>query len=152
MIENKKLSQSIAAQRLLAAHHLQCRYHIAAKDMAFVLGLTPQIYQKRLKRAGLSSVPPALPVLDIEDLLIKINTELQALSQTQGLPEKAAVEALASLAKAVKNISELSKETRIERQPEREANQVEQSGVKPEEVREALSFISARIAELSHTR
>lgn len=146
--ETTKLQYSAAHERLQAVHRLQRRYRIAGQDMAFLLGWKPEIYQKRLKKAGLDSHVSGVPLLDVEDLLIKINTELQNFSKADGLPEKSAVEALASLAKAVKSISELSKETRAEQlvvQPERGS---ETGGVKPEDVREALSIISARITEL----
>ncbi|WP_439273324.1 hypothetical protein [Pseudochrobactrum sp. HB0163] len=143
-----KPQQNTAHERLLAAYRLQRRFHIAAPDMAFLLGLKPEIYCRRLQKAGLNSHAAGLPQLDIEELLIKINTELQNFSKAEGLPEKSAVEALASLAKAVKSISELSRETRAEQagnQPEQES---ETGGVKPEDVREALSIINARISEL----
>ena len=135
-------------ERLQAVYQLQRRYQITVPDMAFLLRVKPAIYSKRLKRAGLDYSSVSLPVLDIEDLLIKINAELQNFSKAEGLPEKSAVEALAALAKAVKSISELSKETRAElagKQPEQVS---EAGGVTPEDVREALSIISARITQL----
>lgn len=147
-IETTKPQYNAAHERLQAVHRLQRRYRIAAQDMAFLLGVQPDIYLRRLKKAGLDSNASGLPQLDIEDLLIKINTELQNFSKADGLPEKSAVEALAALAKAVKSISELSKETRTElagNQPEQTS---EAGGVTPEDVREALSIISARITEL----
>ncbi|HWD12968.1 hypothetical protein P8H26_07220 [Pseudochrobactrum sp. sp1633] len=149
-METVKLPHSASADRLQAAHRLQRRYQIAAQDIAFLLGLTAEAYQKRLKKAGLDAGASAMPVLDIEDLLIKINAELQNFSKAEGLPEKSAVEALAALAKAVKSISELSRETRVEALSDKSENQNHNGGVKPEDVREALSLISARIAELSH--
>lgn len=151
MPENAKIlksQQSAVHERLQVAYRVQRRYRIAVQDMAFLLGLKPDIYQKRLKKAGLDSNASGLPLLDIEDLLIKINTELQNFSKADGLPEKSAVEALAFLAKAVKSISELSKETRAEQSPGQPERGSETGGVKPEDVREALSIISARIAEL----
>ena len=99
-------------------------------------------------RTGLNSNANSQPQLDIEDLLMKINTELQNFSKADGLPEKSAVEALASLAKAVKSISELSRETRAEQAGSQPEQGRETGGVKPEDVREALSIISARITEL----
>ncbi len=146
--ETTKPQYNAAHERLQAVHRLQRRYRIAGQDMAFLLGVQPDIYLRRLKKAGLSSNANSLPQLDIEDLLIKINTELQNFSKADGLPEKSAVEALASLAKAVKSISELSKETRAEQAGNQPEQGHETGGVKPEDVREALSIISARITEL----
>ncbi len=151
MPENSEEIQALpnaSLERLQAVYRLQRRYQITFPDTAFLLGVKPEIYSRRLKRAGLDCSSVSLPVLDIEDLLIKINAELQNFSKAEGLPEKSAVEALASLAKAVKSISELSKETRAElagNQPEQTS---EVGGVTPEDVREALSIISARITEL----
>ena len=148
--ETTKLQHNAAHERLQvqAVYRLQRRYRIAGQDMAFLLGLQPDIYLRRLKKAGLNSNANSPPQLDIEDLLIKINTELQNFSKADGLPEKSAVEALASLAKAVKSISELSKETRAEQAGNQPEQGHETGGVKPEDVREALSIISARITEL----
>ena len=151
MPENNKTiepQKSVMVERLQAAYRLQRRYQIVPQDIAFLLGLKPDIYRNRLKKAGLDITATGLPVLDIEDLLIKINTELQSFSKADGLPEKSAVEALAALAKAVKSISELSKETRAEQLSNQPEPASEAGGVKPEDVREALSIISARITEL----
>ncbi len=145
---NEKAQQNAAHERLLAAYRLQRRFQIAVQDMAFLLGMKPEIYRRRLQKAGLDSNATGLPLLDIEDLLIKINAELQNFSKAEGLPEKSAVEALASLAKAVKSISELSKETRAEQAGHQPEQTNETGGVKPEDVREALSIINARITEL----
>lgn len=146
--ETTKPQYNAAHERLQTVHRLQRRYRIAGQDMAFLLGIQPDIYFRRLKKAGLDSNASGLPQLDIEDLLIKINMELQNFSKADGLPEKSAVEALASLAKAVKSISELSKETRAEQQGNQPEQDSETGGVKSEDVREALSIISARITEL----
>ncbi len=151
MPENSEEIQALpkaSLERLLAVYRLQRRYQITVPDMAFLLGVKPEIYSRRLKRAGLDYSSVSLPVLDIEDLLIKINAELQNFSKAEGLPEKSAVEALAALAKAVKSISELSKETRVEPLNDKHDNGNDDRGVTPEDVREALSIISARITEL----
>lgn len=129
--ETTKPQYSAAHERLQAVYRLQRRYRIAGQDMAFLLGVQPDIYLRRLKKAGLDSNANSLPQLDIEDLLIKINSELQNFSKTDGLPEKSAVEALASLAKAVKSISELSRETRVEPLNDKHDNGNDDRGVKP---------------------
>lgn len=148
-METVKPALSVAVQRLHIAHRLQRHYPIAAQDMAALLGLSAEAYLKRLKKAGLDIAISEMPALDIDDILVKINAELQSFSKSEGLPDKSAVDALAALAKAVKSICELAKETRTDRAPDERENQSEQGGVKPEDVREALSLICRRISELS---
>lgn len=148
-MEVLKPAPSGAVQRLLVAHRLQRHFAIAAQDMAILLGVTVDAYYKRLKKAGLDIAATDLPTLDIDDILMKINAELQSFSKAEGLPDKSAVDALAALAKAVKSISELAKETRADRLPDERETQSDNGGVKPEEVREALSLINRKIAELS---
>lgn len=148
-METVKPALSVAVQRLHVAHRVQRRYPISSDDMAVLLGLTVEAYHKRLKKAGFDSAASNLPALDIEDILVKINAELHSFSKGEGLPDKSAVDALAALAKAVKSISELSKETRNDSVADENESQSENGGVKPEDVREALSLINRRINELS---
>ena len=148
-MEIVKPALSVAVQRLHVAHRLQRRYPIGSDDIAALLGVTAEAYHKRLKKAGLDCITSVLPALDIEDILVKINAELHSFSQGEGLPDKSAVDALAALAKAVKSVSELSKETRSESGADDSESQSENGGVKPEDVREALSLINRRINELS---
>lgn len=153
-MEPQNLNRSNAAERLCMAYALQKRFRISEAQFAPVLGISVNTYQKRLKRAGLSLIADAAQhsLFDTDDILTKINAELLRFSQLDGLPDKAAVDALTGLAKAVKTISELAKETGINSVPAFQADNNSASGVKPEDVREALSLIDRRIIQLAADR
>ena len=103
MPENSEEIQALpnaSLERLQAVYRLQRRYQITVPDMAFLLSVKPEIYSRRLKRAGLDCSAVSLPVLDIEDLLIKINAELQNFSKAEGLPEKECCRGAGSIGKS----------------------------------------------------
>lgn len=155
-MEAKLPADSAAVKRLRAAFNLQNRFRISDDDVAPVLGLSVRAYHSRLKRAGLVRLKYQTfngRVIDTDEILTKINAELIVLTQQEGLPDKASVDALPALAKALKSIADISKETPADAgKISADLQDGQEYGLKLGDVREALRLIDCRINEIACER
>ncbi|PRD45793.1 hypothetical protein C5748_01170 [Phyllobacterium phragmitis] len=139
-----------ASERACAGYRLHGKYGVPHAEIAFVLGVEERIYLNRLRRGGIdpdmTKRADDLP-LDVEEILANIRNELVRLTEGGKVPDKAAVDALGSLARALKAFIELARENTV--QPAPAADPV---AVKPEELRDALARIDRRINELADVR
>lgn len=145
----KENSESKSVTKLRAARRLQQRYNIAAAEMAAVLGITENIYRKRLLKLGFDSTHIENPFGlygEAAGIMVKLQTELARLANDSGLPDKSSADALTALARTVKTVVELMREGTTE--PETDAGSHENVI----EIGAALDKIDRRINELAAER
>jgi hypothetical protein len=134
--------------RARAGYLITRKYGVPHSEIAFLLNITEKSYLQRLRRLGLDADAGARePLPDMEEILANIRAELMRLTEGGKVPDKSAVDALVSLAKALKTVIDLEREN--------EARPVADNGpapVKPKELREALALIDKRIDELANLR
>ncbi|PYE88380.1 hypothetical protein [Phyllobacterium leguminum] len=139
---------SVAAARNHAGYRLTCKYSVPHADIAFLLGMKEKNYLTRLRRLGIDAdVNTTQRLPGLEEILARIRAELMRLTEEGRVPDKGAVDALVSLARALKTVIELERENI--------APPVADTGpasVSPEELREALARIDRRIDELANLR
>ncbi|KXF78285.1 hypothetical protein ATN84_00315 [Paramesorhizobium deserti] len=135
--------------RARAGYRVTRRYGVPHADIAFLLNIEEKTYLRRLRQSGLDpdADESAGQLPDIEEILANIRGELVRLTEGGRVPDKAAVDALVSLARALKTLIELTPEKA--RRPFAEAAGV---AVTPEEISEALARIDRRIDELANLR
>ncbi|GAB1581387.1 hypothetical protein [Phyllobacterium phragmitis] len=135
--------------RARAGYHVTRKYGVPHADIAFLLNIEEKTYLRRLRLSGFD--PDAairsdrLP--DMEGILANIRTELLRLTEGGKVPDKGAADALTSLARALKTVIELARESTPP-----PAMETAPATVTPEELREALARIDRRINELADSR
>lgn len=145
----RESSENKSAAKLRAAWRMQQRYHIAAAEIAAIIGLSENIYRKRLLKLGFDcshSENPFGLYGEAAGIMVKLQTELARLANDSGLPDKSSADALTALARTVKTVVELMREGTAE--PE--------TGSAPQEdltdIGAALDKIDRRINELAGER
>ncbi|WP_420959896.1 hypothetical protein [Brucella sp. IR073] len=134
--------------RIHAGHRVVLKYGVPHVEIAALLNIKESTYLRGLRRLGLDHDPgeraDRLP--DMEEILARIRTELMRLTEGGKVPDKGAVDALVSLAKALKTIVDL------ERESDMRPAEAAPAEIKPAELREALALIDRRIDELATLR
>jgi hypothetical protein len=143
-------TSSRASERAHAGYRLHLRYGVPHADIAFLLKVKERSYLNRLNREGIDPHAAGrldgLPV-DIEEILANIRNELARLTEGGKVPDKGAADALTALARALKTVIELARES-----TPRPVAEAAPAAVSTEELSEALARIDRRIDELANLR
>ncbi|WP_147272184.1 hypothetical protein [Phyllobacterium salinisoli] len=128
-------------------YRLTSKYGVPHANIAFLLGMKEKNYLTRLRQLGINPNGDAARLPGMEEILANIRAELMRLTEGGKVPDKGAIDALVSLARALKAVIDLERESTA--RPVTDADPVP---VKPEELREALARIDRRINELADLR
>lgn len=136
-----------AIARTRAGHQLTCKYGVPHADIAFLLGMKEKNYLSRLRGLRVDPEARVTSLPGMEEILANIRGELMRLTEGGKVPDKGAVDALVSLARALKAVIDLERESIA-----RPIADADPATIKPEELREALARIDRRIDELANGR
>lgn len=148
------IAESKGTSQLRVCQSVQMRYGVPAREMAAVLCLKEEQYRNKLRKLGLTPDPSAFEFdlrRDATEIVVKIQSELGRLAREDGLPDKGAADALTALARTVKTVGELLKESEgIDSRavPKGEAT----DGLDMNRMRTALQRVERRIEELAQKR
>ncbi|GGB08911.1 hypothetical protein GCM10011491_41130 [Brucella endophytica] len=138
----------IPLARTRAGYDVSRKYGVPHAEIATLLNIKEATYLCGLRRLGLDHDPAKSGRLpDMEEILSRVRTELMRLTEGGRVPDKGAVDALVSLAKALKTIIDLERENDT-----RPAEAAPAAEIRPGELREALALIDRRIDELATLR
>jgi len=135
--------------RARAGYHVTRRYGVPHADIAFLLNIEEKTYLRRLRQSGVdpNTAMRSDRLPDIEEILANIRNELARLTEGGKVPDKGAADALTALARALKTVIELARES-----TPRPVAEAAPAAVSPEELSEALARIDRRIDELANLR